>query len=74
MTLDLSLTRDLLRALLPELVLSAWSLVLLGVVAWRHHTGRDLRIAGWLTLAAFVSTAAAVWWLWWNSAAARTFS
>ena len=74
MTLDLSLTRDLIKALLPELVLSAWSLVLLGVVAWRHHTGRDLRIAGWLTLAAFVSTAAAVWWLWWNSAAAIGFT
>jgi len=55
-------------ALLPELVLTAWSLVLLLFVAWRHQTVRDLRIAGWLTLAALASTAAATWWLWWNRA------
>jgi NADH-quinone oxidoreductase subunit N len=68
MTLDLSTSRDLLVALLPELVLTAWALVLLLVVAWRHATARDLRLVGWLTLAALGSTAVAVWWLWWNSA------
>lgn len=68
MSLDLSLTHDLLLALLPELVLTAWALVLLLVVAWRHQTTGDLRIVGWLTLAALGSTAVAVWWLWWNAA------
>src|SRR2546427_12899731 len=57
MMLDLSSSRDLPRALLPELVLTAWSLVLLLVIAWRHHTAADLRLAGWVTLAALASTA-----------------
>jgi NADH-quinone oxidoreductase subunit N len=59
---------DLLLALLPELVLTGWSLVLLLFVAWRHRTVGDLRAAGWLTIAALASTAAATWWLWWNRA------
>ena len=69
MNLDPSAYRDLLLALLPELVLTGWALVLLLFVAWRHETVRDLRIAGWLTLLGLASTAVAVWWLWWNSAA-----
>jgi len=64
--LDPSLYGDLLVALLPELVLTGWALVLLLFVAWRHRTARDLRIAGWLTLVALASTAVVVWWLWWN--------
>jgi len=68
MSLDLSLPRDLLLALLPELVLTAGALVLLVVVAWRHRTTADLRLAGWITLAALASTAGAVWWLWWHRA------
>ena len=68
MSLDLSLSRDLLVALLPELVLTAWGLVVLLVVAARHRTESDRRVAGWLTLAALVSTAAVVFWLWWHSA------
>jgi NADH-quinone oxidoreductase subunit N len=68
MSLDVSVYRDLLLSLLPEIVLTAWALVLLMFVAWRHRTARDLRIAGWLTLAALGSTAVAVWWLWWNHA------
>src|SRR5213593_4684639 len=67
--LDLSSSRDLLLALLPELVLTAWSLVLL-VIAWRHRTAADLRLAGWVTLAALASTAGAVGWLWWHAARA----
>jgi len=67
-SLDLSVSGDLLLALLPELVLTAWALVLLLFVAWRHQTVRDLRIAGWLTLAALVSSGVAAWWLWWNLA------
>jgi NADH-quinone oxidoreductase subunit N len=66
--LDPAIYRDLLLSLLPELVLTAWALVLLLFVAWRHRTVRDLRIAGWLTLLALLSTAIATWWLWWNRA------
>ncbi len=68
MNLDPSIARDLLLSLLPELVLTGWALVLLLFVAWRHHTVRDLRIAGVLTLVALASTAIAIWWLWWNRA------
>ena len=70
MILDLSSSRDLLLALLPELVLTAWSLVLLLLIAWRHRTAADLRLAGCVTLAALASTAGAVWWLWWHAARA----
>ena len=70
MSLDLSITRDLVLGLLPELVLTTWALVLLLFVAWRHKTVRDLRIAGWLTLAALLSTGIAAWWLWYNMAQA----
>ncbi len=42
MTLDLSRYADLMTALLPELVLTGWAMVLLLVVAWRHRTARDL--------------------------------
>jgi hypothetical protein len=34
----------------------------------RHRTAADLRLAGGITLVALGSTAAAVRWLWWNSA------
>jgi len=68
-SLDPAVYGDLLVSLLPELVLTGWALVLLLFVAWRHRTARDLRIAGWLTLVALLSTAIAVWWLWWNRAA-----
>src|SRR5216117_612937 len=68
--LDLSSSRDLLLALLPELVLTAWSLVLLLVIAWRHRTAADLRLAGWVTLAGLAAAGAAAWWLWWHTARA----
>jgi NADH-quinone oxidoreductase subunit N len=68
MSLDFSRYGDLLLGLLPEVVLTAWALVLLLVVAWRHRTAADLRLAAGLTLAALASTAVAVWWLWWHNA------
>jgi NADH-quinone oxidoreductase subunit N len=71
MTLDLSRYQDLLLALLPELVLTGWAMVLLLFVAWRHRTVSDLRVTGWLTLAALLSTAVAVWWLWWHATDTR---
>ncbi|PYP73725.1 MAG: NADH-quinone oxidoreductase subunit N [Gemmatimonadetes bacterium] len=74
LTLDVSNYPQLLTALLPELVLSAWALILLLVVAWRHGTARDLRLAGWLTLVALATAAGAAWWLWWQSAHAAGIS
>src|SRR3989449_665717 len=69
-SLDLANTRDLLRALLPELTLTLVGMVLLLVIAWRHRTAADLRVAGWVTLAGFAAAGAAAWWLWWHTARA----
>ncbi|HEY3278919.1 MAG TPA: NADH-quinone oxidoreductase subunit N [Gemmatimonadales bacterium] len=66
MNLDLTAYGELTLALLPELVLTAWAVVLLLVIAWRHETAGDQRLAGWVTLVALATTAVAVWWLWWN--------
>jgi len=65
-SLDLSSYHDLVLALLPELVLTGWALVLILFVAWRHKTLDDLRVAGWLTIAALATTAIVTWWLWWH--------
>src|SRR6266566_2385843 len=69
-SLDLANTRDLLRALLPELTLTLVGMVLLLVIAWRHRTAADLRVAGSVTLAGFAAAGAAAWWLWWHTARA----
>src|SRR2546426_1143941 len=69
-TLDLATSRDLLRALLPELVLTLVSMALLLVIAWRHRTAADLRVAGWVTLAGLAAAGAAAWGLWWRTARA----
>jgi NADH-quinone oxidoreductase subunit N len=71
MSFDLSVSRDLLLALLPELMLTAWALILLLFVAWRHQTARDLRWAAGITAAGLASTAAVVWWLWFQQAHAE---
>ena len=68
MSLDLATSRDLLRALLPELVLTVVGMALLLVIAWRHRTAADLRVAGWVTLAGLAAAGAAAWWLWWHTA------
>ena len=70
MSLDLTSTGDLVRALLPEVTLTAAGLLVLLVTAWRHTSARDLRSAGRVTLAGLVAAAAAVWWLWWHTARA----
>ena len=70
MSLDLSTSRDLLRALLPELALTAAGLLLLLVIAWRHRTVADLRVAGWVTVAGLAASGVAAWWLWWHTARA----
>jgi len=68
MTLDLSNYADLMRALSPESLLTILAMLVLVIVAWRHRTVTDLRIAGWATLVSLGATAAVVWWLWWNTA------
>ncbi len=70
MSLDLANSRDLLRALLPELTLTLVGMVLLLVIAWRHRTAADLRVAGLVTLAGLAASGAAAWWLWWHTARA----
>ena len=71
MSLDLSITGDLLRGLAPELVLTIGGMVVLLVAAWRHGTSGDTRIVGWLALVGLAATAAAAGWLWWNGARAN---
>src|SRR5690348_7560857 len=66
MSLDLSTYADLMRALSPESALTVGTLLVLMLVAWRHRTLTDLRLAGWATLVSLGVTAALVWWLWWN--------
>ncbi len=70
MRLDLTLTGHLLLALLPELVLTGWAVVLLLVVGWRHRTVSDLRVAAVLTGLALAATAGVTGWLWWTRTAA----
>ncbi len=47
--LDLTNPIGAMIALLPELVLSAWVMVVLLYTAWRHETERDVHTAGWLS-------------------------
>jgi NADH-quinone oxidoreductase subunit N len=65
---DLSTPLGLTFALLPEILLSLWALVVLLVVSWRHQTAEDSRLAGWLSLAGILVTGAAVAALWVNDA------
>jgi NADH-quinone oxidoreductase subunit N len=64
--LDLSTPLGLALALLPEIVLSAWALVVLLVVSWRHRSAEDSRLAGWLSFAGVAVSAAALAALWVN--------
>ena len=50
-------------ALLPEIVLSAWSLLVLLVIAWRHETDADARLAGWLSFIGLLLAGGAQLWL-----------
>ncbi len=68
--LDLTSPGGVLTALLPELVLGGWSLVVLLVAAWRHRDGADSVLAGRVTLAGLVLALGAVFWLWLGGATA----
>jgi NADH-quinone oxidoreductase subunit N len=62
--IDLGTPMGITIALLPEIVLSGWALVVLLVVSWRHRTAEDSRLAGWLSLAGLLLSAAGVAALW----------
>jgi NADH-quinone oxidoreductase subunit N len=64
--LDLSTPWGVTLALLPEVVLSGWALVVLLVVSWRHQGAEDSRLAGWLSFAGVVLSGAALAALWVN--------
>jgi NADH-quinone oxidoreductase subunit N len=64
--LDLSTPWGVTLALLPEVILSAWALVVLLVVSWRHETAEDSRLAGWLSFAGVLLSGAGLATLWVN--------
>jgi NADH-quinone oxidoreductase subunit N len=55
-------------ALLPEILLSGWALIVLLVVSWRHTTEQDSRLSGWLSLAGVLLSGAGLAGLWVNGA------
>jgi NADH-quinone oxidoreductase subunit N len=64
LTLDLERGRDLVLALLPELILTGWALLLCLHVAWRHKESGAQRQTGWLSLAGQILALGAAAWLW----------
>jgi NADH-quinone oxidoreductase subunit N len=64
MPLDLTQGRDLALALLPELILTVWALLMLLYTAWRHKRPNVQRQVGWLSLVGVILAAAATGWLW----------
>src|SRR5262245_48977825 len=62
--LDLGTPLGITLALLPEVLLSFWALVVLLVVSWRHKTAGDSRLAGWLSLVGIVISGAGLATLW----------
>jgi NADH-quinone oxidoreductase subunit N len=64
MAIDLGVPGGMVIALLPELLLVGWMLVLLLAVAWRHKDYGDQQLAGQLALVGLVSTLFAVLWMW----------
>jgi NADH-quinone oxidoreductase subunit N len=62
--IDLSQPLGVTLALMPEVILSGWSLIVLLVVSWRHESAQDSRLAGWLSLAGLIVAGAALAALW----------
>jgi NADH-quinone oxidoreductase subunit N len=67
--LDLSTPWGVTLALLPEVLLCGWALIVLLVVSWRHETPEDSRLAGWLSFAGVALSGAGLAALWVNGAA-----
>ena len=74
MGIDLSSPGGATLALLPEILLTFWALVVLLFVAWRHRDGYDMRTAGALSLLGYISAVAATGWLAWRGAHADGLS
>ncbi len=68
MPIDLGTPEGAALALLPEILLTAWALVVLLVVAWRHRTARDSRFVGTLSIVGYVLALLATGWLAMNQA------
>jgi NADH-quinone oxidoreductase subunit N len=66
--IDLGTPGGAMLALMPELLLTGWALIVLLVVAWRHETAEDSRLAGWLSFAGVAVSAAGMAALWVNGA------
>ena len=64
--LDMSTPQGIMLGLLPEVMLTAWSLIVLLVASWQHETAEDSRLSGWLSFVGVVLSAAGVAWLWLN--------
>jgi NADH-quinone oxidoreductase subunit N len=62
--LDLESGRGLATALLPELILTVWAMLLLLIASWRHRQPGIQRQIGWLSLAGTIVAIAATIWLW----------
>ncbi|HEU5171569.1 MAG TPA: NADH-quinone oxidoreductase subunit N [Gemmatimonadales bacterium] len=62
--LDLRSPLGATLALLPEVVLTASTLVVLLLVAWRHQGARDSQLAGWCSLVGVALAGAALALLW----------
>jgi NADH-quinone oxidoreductase subunit N len=62
--IDLSSPVGISIALIPEILLSTWALIVLLVVSWRHRTEQDSRLAGWLGLAGLLVSGAGLAALW----------
>jgi NADH-quinone oxidoreductase subunit N len=74
MAIDVTTPGGLVLALLPELVLTCWMLVLLIAVAWRHRDEGDQQLAGQLALMGLVSTLLVVLWMWVKDAYPETLT
>jgi NADH-quinone oxidoreductase subunit N len=61
---DLSSPSGITLALLPEILLTAWALVLLLVIGWRRRPNEYHRQIGQFTLIGLVAALVAVFWLW----------
>ncbi len=68
MLIDLSTPGGAALALLPEIVLTAWALVVLLVASWRHRTAQDSRTVGILSIIGYVLAVVATGWLAWQGA------
>lgn len=62
--IDTSTPLGVAFALAPELVLTAWSMGVLLLVAWRHRSAEDQRVIGQVSLIGLVNTLLVVLWFW----------